>query len=298
MPLFDRHSRFRDRLSAYIDAQLSPGEIRALESHLHGCDACRSELDELRIAISAVRDLPQAEVPRSFALTQAMAGTRASVPAWSGSTVFARYAAASLTMALAAVLVFDLADTRGSDGNDTSSVAERVAIKGEDSANLDADAAETAADAAAPAASVDPGASQAFGLTGDDAANRAANCAAPSEGIVEPPATPAAATSQPVEPLSQATSSPVSGEAADGGGQGTDACLSGGTALPEAVGELEPASEPSAEPADQARESASTAGEDDGGFSTLRLIEITLAVALAVVVTGLVTAAVGRGRRS
>jgi hypothetical protein len=40
--------QWTDRLSEYLDDELSPGEKAQMEAHLAGCDACRTVLDELR----------------------------------------------------------------------------------------------------------------------------------------------------------------------------------------------------------------------------------------------------------
>jgi len=43
MPWFDRHRRYRDRLSAYLDGELTPSESRAVTAHLADCALCRDE---------------------------------------------------------------------------------------------------------------------------------------------------------------------------------------------------------------------------------------------------------------
>jgi hypothetical protein len=50
-----------ERLSEYVDDELSPAERSACEAHLHECAACRelvSELREVKAAASSVRDVP------------------------------------------------------------------------------------------------------------------------------------------------------------------------------------------------------------------------------------------------
>lgn len=42
------HDEWTDRLSEYLDDELSPGELLALEEHLRGCPACRTTLEQLR----------------------------------------------------------------------------------------------------------------------------------------------------------------------------------------------------------------------------------------------------------
>lgn len=52
-----------DLLSAHLDGELTPEEVRRVEEHLAGCAPCRAELEALAAARSAVRGLPILEVP-------------------------------------------------------------------------------------------------------------------------------------------------------------------------------------------------------------------------------------------
>jgi anti-sigma factor RsiW len=71
-----RSARDLERLSAYLDGQLPPGEKAALEARL-GREAGLSEtLDGLRQARAALRSLPPLRPPRNFTLTPEMAGVR------------------------------------------------------------------------------------------------------------------------------------------------------------------------------------------------------------------------------
>jgi anti-sigma factor RsiW len=47
-----------DRLSEYIDDELTPDERTALEGHLAGCDACARLLDELRLVVDRAAAAP------------------------------------------------------------------------------------------------------------------------------------------------------------------------------------------------------------------------------------------------
>ncbi|MCH8815228.1 MAG: zf-HC2 domain-containing protein, partial [Chloroflexi bacterium] len=123
MILFDRHRRTRNKLSAYIDGQLSNDEVRSLDGHLESCDSCRLELDQMRATVNAMRSLPEVETPRSFRLTPAMVAERRPVDAWSPAPPLMngmRMAAAGLTVALAVVFVVDLGGSSRST-NDASS---------------------------------------------------------------------------------------------------------------------------------------------------------------------------------
>src|SRR3990172_2688691 len=70
------HRRFRESLSAYIDGELEASAAERLEAHLAACEGCRLELGQLRATAAALRDLPEAEVPRSFTLSPERAAAR------------------------------------------------------------------------------------------------------------------------------------------------------------------------------------------------------------------------------
>jgi len=57
------HDEWNDRLSEYIDGELTPSEQRALEAHLAGCAECRADLASLRAVVTraeALTDRPPA----------------------------------------------------------------------------------------------------------------------------------------------------------------------------------------------------------------------------------------------
>ena len=54
-----------DRLSPYLDGELSAGERDRVESHLRGCPACARHLEELRAVDAAARALPL-EAPAGY----------------------------------------------------------------------------------------------------------------------------------------------------------------------------------------------------------------------------------------
>ena len=101
----DKHRRWQQDLSAYIDGQLEPREQRALEAHLAECASCQDELEALRGVVALLHRVPQVRVPRSFALSEApVRGTW-----WStGYTAPLRYATAAAALLLLAVAVGDL----------------------------------------------------------------------------------------------------------------------------------------------------------------------------------------------
>jgi len=49
--------QWTDRLSEYLDGELTPPERTTLEAHLASCDACRTTLDELRRVVTNARAL-------------------------------------------------------------------------------------------------------------------------------------------------------------------------------------------------------------------------------------------------
>ena len=60
------HGFFEERLSAYLDGELTPREHEAIEHHLETCPACQWELETLGQTIQWTRELPTLTVPRVF----------------------------------------------------------------------------------------------------------------------------------------------------------------------------------------------------------------------------------------
>ena len=56
----------RGLLSAYVDGELSAGELLRVEQHLRRCHACADDVDSLRQTIALVASLDEVEVPASF----------------------------------------------------------------------------------------------------------------------------------------------------------------------------------------------------------------------------------------
>jgi hypothetical protein len=54
-------------LKGYILKELPRAEARATELHAAGCDACREELDRLSLTFTALRAVPEEEMPRRIA---------------------------------------------------------------------------------------------------------------------------------------------------------------------------------------------------------------------------------------
>src|SRR3990172_6267390 len=62
-----------DRLSAYLDKQLSPAEKAGLETRLEREPELKAALDDLRMTVRALRSLPAVKPPRNFTISQAQA---------------------------------------------------------------------------------------------------------------------------------------------------------------------------------------------------------------------------------
>jgi len=86
-----------DRLSAYLDGALPPGDRRQVEARLAADPVLRSALEELRQVRAALRSLPEPRLPRQFTL-RAAALPRRATPAYP----YLRFATA-LAVALFAV---------------------------------------------------------------------------------------------------------------------------------------------------------------------------------------------------
>lgn len=56
------------QLSAYLDQELSSGELAQCDAHLSICPLCQAALADLRLTSTLLHGLPQVEVPRSFVL--------------------------------------------------------------------------------------------------------------------------------------------------------------------------------------------------------------------------------------
>jgi anti-sigma factor RsiW len=59
---------YGDRLSAFLDGELAPAEMRTVARHLMSCTDCRSELQTLDRARIAIRALPGVEPPEILEL--------------------------------------------------------------------------------------------------------------------------------------------------------------------------------------------------------------------------------------
>ncbi len=293
MTLFNRHNRYRNQLSAYVDNQLSAGDTKAVDQHLATCDACRQELEGLRAIALAVRDLPSVAAPRSFALTPELVGERPAparerLPQFAGGM---RLAGAALAVALAVVLTGDVTNVPlGGDGGQSERSATADMMLETDNSVIDNGsdfAASPASQPPADAASEDPKTQEQLDAAGRDSDNcPVASGEGGDSGVAS--ATAPAVTTAP-EPVG-VTATPAAG--VDKGVTAGDCVPAAGGIDSPAVGAPDGQAEGGAD--DKSAESLSQA--DDGGLSTVRVIEIALAVALAAVLISVLATAVANRR--
>jgi anti-sigma factor RsiW len=99
-----------ERLSAYLDGDLPPQQVEALEARLRSEAELRRRLEELRHTIAQLRDMPPVRAPRNFTLTPEMAGLKPRRPPLFS---FFRFASAVAAVALVVVIGLDLAVASG-----------------------------------------------------------------------------------------------------------------------------------------------------------------------------------------
>ena len=148
----DRHRRWREKLSAYIDERLESPERQKLEQDLAGCDLCQEELESLRTTVALLGRMPQVPVPRSFRLAEA--------PRWDRGVSWTLRYALPVRYATATAAVLFLAVALGDVLLPANGVAEPIApYKREAATQAPAPAAAPAS--AAPAATAAPAAREA-----------------------------------------------------------------------------------------------------------------------------------------
>ncbi len=192
--IFSRHPR--DDISAHADGELAPDRLDALETHLAGCQRCRTELADLLVVRSALRDLPQVAAPRSFTLTPAMA-EREPAPVTSRATpsfVAMRVAGAGFAAVLAVVVVLDAGGIVDDSGGRSGDDGTPVGFFDADDQNRDAEAtAGIQENNVAPMSDVTDGDTAGIGDF-DEAAPSAEDNSAPAAGGtvggLEPPDAP------------------------------------------------------------------------------------------------------------
>jgi hypothetical protein len=302
----NKHPRLRNNLSPYVDGRLTASETTVLEAHIALCEACRRELDELRATASALRGLPQAEAPRSFAITPGMLERRAMAAARPTPALGAgmRLAGAAVAAALAVVLVGDLTIGGGGGASreagsqpaeesrlaqipgatDTSKSGESGAYA-QPSGNADSSttqsntrAAEPCAPAGVPPATGGAGSAGGAGTT----AGRGSGETPAATTTPQPVATPS-----PQPPSTAPDLAAICGDA------------SGAVVAPVAPVTPSPsaANAQGRTDADEATTRAASEVNEDHGTSTLRVAEIVLAATLVAILAAIIFEAALRRRR-
>ncbi len=197
--LFDkfRHGKLRELLSSYIDDEVSDSERRRVERHLPTCEECRQELESLRVTVTALRQLPEIQTARSFAITAEPQPMRDGL----GWVLGVRLAASAAAVVLVGLILADVTGllvqtdlpewTRQSDRAQSEAPAQPAAP---------APAAFAPTAAPAPGAQAAPARPQAAIPAAPAAAAAPVATAAPAE----PPAAPALAPAPTMAPAAAA----------------------------------------------------------------------------------------------
>ncbi len=101
-------------LSSFNDGELDDGERISVERHLPGCDTCTEVLSALRLTVSDLRELPQAEpsAQDSWALRSAISAARRA----ESSKRYPRFVIATAGVAASIVAVLAFVMPQGNDG--------------------------------------------------------------------------------------------------------------------------------------------------------------------------------------
>ncbi len=78
----DWHAYVEDRLSAYIDGQLSDEERANVRKHLQQCESCQASLDSLGWTIKLLKQVPAPPLPRQFTLPVPESPRAPATPDW------------------------------------------------------------------------------------------------------------------------------------------------------------------------------------------------------------------------
>jgi len=303
----NKHARDRRNLSPYIDGRLTASEATALETHLASCEACRRELDELRAAVSVLHDMPQADPPRSFALTPQLlerktADAARPLPALG---LGMRLVGAGVAVAFAIVLVGDLTlgdnggasqeaatEARVAEESDLARNGEKYSAEGREQQGAtplvpQADAGATACPLAAPTPAAGNGAS------GGAAGPASGGGASGGRGSGETPS--ATAAPQPAPSPSPTEAPATAPEVAAICGD-----ASGGFVAPVAPAPASPGAADTRLGAGGNEATIPAASESNGfgGISTLRVVEIALGATLITILAGVVLESALRRRRT
>ena len=147
-------SRDIERLSAYLDGDLSPSEVEQLEARLQHEADLRRLFEELRYTVIQLKELPTVRAPRNFTLTPSMAGVK---PRRQPLFGFFRFASAVAAVALAVVVGLDVMEASGN----LPAMSAVAGDAGQDATMLNEEEMRAAAPEAAEAEMAEPLAMQA-----------------------------------------------------------------------------------------------------------------------------------------
>lgn len=283
----------RGELSAYIDGQLAEHEVIRLESHLASCEACSTEAESLRALSTALHDLPELIAPRAFTLTpQQVADAKPAaspVTYRNGSQGLAnglRLASAGLAVALAFAVFIDLSgvgDDSGGGGDDGAQTgvsdlhSSELASAGVDEDAFGDDASLEREGADFTVGGLDSAGESAAAVTAAAAAdpNGEGTTAGGDDDSAEGPVSTGAAYQAPLD---------VDGAGDLGPGATVSVPPDGDDSILDSVTRIEDDS--GAEPVETFSSLSQTSSSDDGGVSTLLIVEIALATALVAALIG------------
>ncbi len=278
LSIFNRHPR--EELSAFLDGEVIPLRIEAMQAHLASCPSCRAELEAMRELKAGLATIPEIAAPRSFALTPEVASRplrereRAAVPVHAKAMANGmRLVGAGMTLALVLVLVLDFTGSGTKSGSAPSAANVQQFAATQNSDSLSAAGGNATAPTPAPAHNdLSDGSAPASFPTGSPLPGGSS-----SEGgaIAESPATPGVAPAPsgeaPSPAIVQTDASPSADKSVGGTTEGPP------TNAPAALN-----AQPSVFGAQQPSAASTGTG---GGVDVLLLVALALAAGIVATVT-------------
>jgi anti-sigma factor RsiW len=266
-----QHSQDFERLSAYVDNQLSTAEKAELEARLAREPELQANLNDLRRTVRALRALPDVKPPRSFTLTPQQAGVRVRRERGPLFATF-RLAAALCTLLLVVAVARDFATSGAlatSAGN-TTVQGGATALSAPQAASLFSPTPETSDQAHSVAAA--PATPSATAAPTSTLANGSDITPFARMSVVVPSATPTVSGPRPARTPKSTVESAAPGETPGGVAVANAAPSDTPADTAVSAGNLQPAT--SEAPA----ATSSAPAQAAPGLSGLRLAEIALAV--------------------
>jgi anti-sigma factor RsiW len=133
--MFDRAQRrgkkhiAQERLSAYLDGQVSPRERRRVEQHLRACAECSRGLEVLRYTTQLLSATPRVIVPKAFTLSEAEVGHTILRGRAQRLSLYLQGAAAVVAALLVVVVVGDVLTVPGRYEAPAAMVAEKAVVE-------------------------------------------------------------------------------------------------------------------------------------------------------------------------